>query len=169
MSDPDWFFISVVETPDPEELATKFNEFCHLQNGVLNHGWRMVTLRPRRYMFQFVSQERICSETIYYLSMLLQNDNKVISEATNSISDVELHHTIVYLIDTRHLTDPDSVLLSLEQVIGSNWLATYIEGFLTIRFSVCNISAVTRLQHELDHTLQAKGLMNLAIFKNWKE
>lgn len=168
---PRWYFISVVETKDPQQLTTKFNELCCLQRGALNHGWRVVSFSPTRYLFQFISEEPLNQDTIFDLVMLCEDSGTVISECTNLISEPDApQYNLITIVDTGYkVIGRNPILEELEQQMQPGTV-NFRGEIMTVITAHQTLSEALIAQKKVERYIKDHGQMTIiTTFKNWKE
>jgi hypothetical protein len=167
MSQPNWFIISVLETNKSlESLTHKFHQFCCLQPGSQNHGWKTVSSNPHRYLYQLISTVPVHEEAIFDLSIMLHTtEGKVISEATNCVADTTPQFTHVYILDAGDIvSDKDNIFFHL-----SGYSVSVFENIMTIRFTRDNLEKSLDTKTRLDHLISlTKEVKVITVFNNWK-
>lgn len=172
MPEATWYFVSVLEsTSSLEKLTEKFHQLCCLQPGVKNHGWRVVTVKPRRYLFQLISRERLSQDSLFDLSMLVQEEGSVIAEATNCVSEEVPLLNLVFVIDTGvKLIGRNPTLDTFEQHLDEHYKISYLDGFMTLSFSTPNVIETFAARKYIEGLIRSSGRMTLiATFNNWKD
>ena len=171
MTQPTWYFISIVETNlSLENLTSKFQTLCCLQPGAKNYGWRLVTTKPKRYLFQLISTKKIPAVTLYNLSMMIQEVGKVVGEATNCVLADQPNYSYIFVVDSGfRIIGRNNVLDTFENKLNPNTSVHYIDGFMTINATCESIPEAVRTKYRIEELLHAGNMTLIATFYNWKK
>ncbi len=172
MPNPTWYFVAILERNiSVDDLAREFNNLCQTQPGVKNHGWCVISNKPKRFQFQLISEVQLDQETLYDLSMTLHDTAEVISEATNCLTAyTEPQFGMVYVVDTGYLIvgrNPNIDEFSAR--MNSDYKVSFCGQHMTISFTGRSKDEVNNVRKEVEGLIKKNRQMVIVnVFKNWK-
>ena len=170
MDKPSWFFISVLERDSSlDNLTQEFYELCCVQFGHKNHGWKVVSFKPKRFMFHLNTTAPINQDALFDLSMCLSDFGKVISEATNSLTDTTQKYSMVFVVDSgERVSDLTKNIESFMAHMKSGYDLSLRDGYITVKISKETIEDALKVKKEIESIIVLYPKMSLiTTFRNW--